>query len=362
MRAKHSLSLVVLLVLLLAAFGCTQLGMRSDAQIAGDVQGKINADQGLPNKQITIQSANGVVTLSGTVASEMERTTAANDASQVRGVKTVVNNLQVGTVTAGADMGAAGAPPMAPAAPAPRAAAPASRPRLAHRSTAAAPPERARDYGASSSSGSSASGSSGSLASSSAPPMPTLAPSAPAAPVSVTVPEGTTLSIRLIDEVNTERNKAGDPFKATLDSPVVVGDKVAIPADADIEGRVVQAQNQGHYAGTSQLALELVRITYNGHSYDIRTEQFSKQGSSRGKRTAATVGGGAALGAIIGGIAGGGKGAAIGAAAGAGAGTGAEAITKPTPIKLPAETLLSFRLDSPVTVTPANNARRTRGE
>ncbi len=192
--------------------------------------------------------------------------------------------------------------------------------------------------------------------------MPTLAPSAPAAPVSVTVPEGTTLSIRLIDEVNTERNKAGDPFKATLDSPVVVGDKVAIPADADIEGRVVQAQNQGHYAGTSQLALELVRITYNGHSYDIRTEQFSKQGSSRGKRTAATVGGGAALGAIIGGIAGGGKGAAIGAAAGAGAGTGAEAITKPTPIKLPAETLLSFRLDSPVTVTPANNARRTRGE
>src|SRR6266404_6864726 len=98
MRAKHSLSLVVLLVLLLAAFGCTQLGMRSDAQIAGDVQGKINADQGLPNKQITIQSANGVVTLSGTVASEMERTTAANDASQVRGVKTVVNNLQVGTV------------------------------------------------------------------------------------------------------------------------------------------------------------------------------------------------------------------------------------------------------------------------
>jgi hypothetical protein len=199
------------------------------------------------------------------------------------------------------------------------------------------------------------------MASSSAPPMPTLASSAPAEPAKVTVPQGTQLSIRLIDEVNTERNKPGDPFKATLDSPVVVGDQVVIPADADIEGRVVQAANAGHYVGQSQLALELTRISYNGHTYDIRTDQFTRQGSSRGKRTAGTVGGGAALGAIIGGIAGGGKGAAIGAAAGAGAGTAAETVTKPQPVRLPAETLVTFRLDSPVTVQPSNTARRSRG-
>src|SRR5258707_113658 len=99
MKAKYSLSILLLLPLLLASFGCDQLMSRSDAQIAGDVQGKINGDSAVPTKQITIQAANGVVTLTGMVASESERAAAANDAAQIRGVKTVVNNLQVGAVT-----------------------------------------------------------------------------------------------------------------------------------------------------------------------------------------------------------------------------------------------------------------------
>jgi outer membrane lipoprotein SlyB len=64
------------------------------------------------------------------------------------------------------------------------------------------------------------------------------------------------------------------------------------------------------------------------------------------------VGGGAAVGAILGGIFGGGKGAAIGAAAGAGAGTGVSAATKGQQIVLKPETVLSFQLQSPVTVQP----------
>src|SRR5438552_707734 len=101
MRAKWSLVVVVAL-LTLGAFtiGCNQLGMRTDAQIAGDVQSKINSDPSLSTKQITVQSGSGVVTLSGVVANDTERSVAANDAAQVRGVKTVVNNLQVGATAA----------------------------------------------------------------------------------------------------------------------------------------------------------------------------------------------------------------------------------------------------------------------
>ncbi len=69
--------------------------------------------------------------------------------------------------------------------------------------------------------------------------------------------------------------------------------------------------------------------------------------------TAKKVGGGAVLGAIIGGIAGGGKGAAIGAAAGGGAGAGVQIITHGEQVKVPSEALLEFRLQQPVTLTPA---------
>src|SRR4051794_11355149 len=224
MKAKLSLTIVVLLTLLLAAFGCTQFGSRSDAQVATDVQSKINADASLPNKQITIQAANGVVTLSGTLGSDMERTTAANDAAQIRGVKTVVNNLQVGTTAAQISAPAAEQQQAAPAAaPAPeparqqRTQATTSRPRLAHRTPAAAPAPT-RDYGdnsastASSSTASSApatasNGSNSGFGSTSSAAMPTLAaPAAPVAPAKVTVTEGTQLSIRLVDEINTERS------------------------------------------------------------------------------------------------------------------------------------------------------------
>src|ERR1051325_5492178 len=86
---------VVLVSLALFAVGCSRMGSRPDAQVASDVQGKISADGTVPDKQLTINANNGVVTLSGNVSSDAARNAAANDAAQVDGVKTVVNNLQV---------------------------------------------------------------------------------------------------------------------------------------------------------------------------------------------------------------------------------------------------------------------------
>src|SRR5947209_4611051 len=95
---------VVLVSLALVSVGCRSgfggFGARSDSQIAADVQNKINTDSNVPDKQITINSNNGSVTLSGNVSSETARNAAANDAGQVSGVKTVINNLQVAPVAA----------------------------------------------------------------------------------------------------------------------------------------------------------------------------------------------------------------------------------------------------------------------
>jgi hypothetical protein len=189
------------------------------------------------------------------------------------------------------------------------------------------------------------------------------APSAPAVPQQVTIPAGTSLSIRTIDPVDSEKAQVGQVFSATLDSPVEVDGRIVIPANADVQGKVVDVKSAGKFQGASVLTLDLTKVSFNGKSYRIDTDQWSKTGASRGKNTAAKVGGGAALGAIIGAIAGGGKGAAIGAGVGAGVGTGAQAVTHGQQIVVQPETLLAFTLRSPVTVTPSSTTRnpnRTR--
>jgi hypothetical protein len=149
-------------------------------------------------------------------------------------------------------------------------------------------------------------------------------------------------------------NQQGDSFLGSLASPVMVGDRVVIPAEAGIQGRVVSAKGSGHFSGRPSLVVELKSLSYNGKTYQLSTDQFSKQGSSRDVRSAAAIGGGAGVGAIIGGILGGGRGAGLGAIIGVATGTGVQAATKASQVQLPSESLVSFHLQSPLRVTPSS--------
>lgn len=347
---------VPILCLILAiglTLGCNK--SRSDAQIATDVQGKILSDGAIQNKTIGVQTANGVVTLTGSVATEAERAAAANDAAQVAGVKTVVNNIQVG----GDQQAQAATPTPEPTAEVEAKPEPERRVESERAS-------RKRSTPATSSRGNNQQSrddyddggyqrDQGYQQTAQAQPTP---PPAPTPTPKVTIPAGTNLSIRLIDNLDSERNQVGDMFRATLDAPVVIDDQTVLPRDADVKGRVVEVKSAGRMAGAAILAVELTQISVNGRTYNIQTNQWSKQSTGQGKKTAAKVGGGAALGAIIGGLAGGGKGAAIGSVVGAGAGTGVSAAGKGQQIKLGSEALLSFSLESPITVTPQAVASR----
>src|ERR1700724_3858362 len=183
---------------------------------------------------------------------------------------------------------------------------------------------------------------------------------APPPPKKVTIPSGTTLAVRLVDSINSEPSQPGQTFHATLDSPLAVEGDVAIPAGYDVEGHLVEVKSAGKFAGQSVVALQLDRISAGGKYYSLQTDQYRRQGSSRGKNTAAKVGTGAGIGAIIGAIAGGGKGAAIGAAAGGGLGGGVQAATKGQQIKLPSETVLNFTLQAPLTVVEAKGSNHGR--
>jgi len=359
MKTKlYSTALILVALLMLGTVACNRA--RSDAQIATDVQGKLYADKAVQSRQITVQSSNGVVTLSGSVSSDDERAAAANDAAQVEGVRTVVNNLEATTpVTAEAQP----QPQEQPAAqerakeePVRTARSESPRERVHRRPSAYRSDPRTESVNT--------------MAESTPPPAPVQVapapPPPPPAPVKVTIPDGTTLSVRMIDSVDSETAQPGQVFRASLDSPIVIDDNVVVPAHSDIEGRVVDAKSAGRLAGKSDLAVELYKLSYNGRTYTLHTNQYSRTASSRAKTTATRGIGGAALGAIIGGLAGGGKGAAIGATVGGGAGVGSTAIHKGEQIKIDSEQVLVFTLQSPLTVTasPLNerNTERRRLE
>jgi hypothetical protein len=176
----------------------------------------------------------------------------------------------------------------------------------------------------------------------------------------VTIDQGTQLSVRLVDPIDSEKNQTGQTFHATLNNPLTADGEEVVPAGSDVVGHIAELKSAGKFAGQSVVVLQLDSITSGSRTYNIQTDQYKKQGSSRGKNTAEKVGGGAALGAIIGAIAGGGKGAAIGAAAGGGIGGGVQAATKSQQIKLPSETVLNFTLQAPVTVIQAPNPNSNR--
>ena len=160
--------------------------------------------------------------------------------------------------------------------------------------------------------------------------------------------------MRLVDTIDSETSQPGQTFHATLDSPLSYEGDVAIPSGYDVEGHIVDVKSAGKFAGQSILALQLDRISAGGKYYNLQTDQYRRQGTSRGKNTAEKVGAGAGIGAIIGAIAGGGKGAAIGAAAGGGLGGGVQAAGKGQQIRLPSETVLNFTLQAPLTVVATN--------
>ncbi len=166
----------------------------------------------------------------------------------------------------------------------------------------------------------------------------------------VTLPTGTPITIRTLTAIDTDRNRAGDVFDALIEQPVVWGNQNIFSRGTAVKGRIAYAKESGKLTGQSQLILELTEIVANDKSYLLRTSDYSEAGVNRGNRTAATVGGTAALGAIIGAIAGGGAGSAVGAASGAAVGTGVQILTKGQTLKIPAETILEFRLQSPLTV------------
>jgi hypothetical protein len=347
---------LALLLMIAAISGCSKSanvasGDLTDAQVAGNVQTKISSDPALSGRQISINADKGVITLNGTVNSDAEVTSALNDAQQAQGVKQVISRLAIQTAQAAPEP----APEVQQSAPQRTSPSHATSTRVRSRHSLPSPTSSyTNSQGTSTTSNSSDTGSSNSTSTANTytPPPP------PPPPQKVTVPAGTVLQVRTVEGLSSETNHETDTWHGTLNNDVMVDDQTVIPAGAEVQGRVMEAHAATHYTGGASLVLGLERVSYNGKTYQIATDTWQRKGDTRGKNTAEKVGGGAAVGAILGGIFGGSKGAAIGATAGAGAGAGANTITKGQKVELRPETLVSFRLQNPISVMPSASTDR----
>jgi hypothetical protein len=265
----------------------------SDDKMVKDIQDKVAADPDTKDVQVNVAAKDGAITLSGKVKTPTAQKKIEEIAHDEPG-STAVNDQTTVEPDAMADQ------PMAPAAAAP---------------VPPPPPEKPK-------------------------------------PQPIVVPSGTVLTVTTSQALSSKSSQAGQTFLGTLAQPISVDGRAALPKGATVSGTVVTAKAKGKIKGQGELAVQLTSISVGGHTYPIQTDVLSNTTKGKGKRTAATTGGGAAGGALIGGIAGGGKGAAIGALVGAGAGFIGGAATGNKQVEIPAESALSFTLASSLTLPP----------
>ncbi len=321
--------------------GCANKAVTSDDSLKTDIQAKLYADPATKGGNVAVDVKDGVVTLTGDVSSSDVELAAMKIANATAGVRSVSDGMKVTGTLAQNQLPASSAkltnnPPMSSAPGLSTAA-----PRTSTPPPPAYPP--INDQPASV-----------------PPPITAAAPvrerhvepvrRAEEPPATATIAAGERLSVRTADLIDSGRASEGQTYRASLDAPLTSNGRVIVPAGAPVTLQILNVQGAGRIKGNSTLSLRTTSLEYRGRNYPLNSSVFSEEGKARGKNTAIKTGIGAMAGALIGGLAGGGKGAAIGSAAGGGAGFGWNALSHGQQVKIPSESILSFRLQAPLTV------------
>jgi hypothetical protein len=166
----------------------------------------------------------------------------------------------------------------------------------------------------------------------------TLAGGAPAAGpqhapdvIVITIPAGATVLVRMVESVDSTKDRIGDRFSASLEGDLVFNGKSVATKGATVYARLVEAKSTGNIAGKSELRLELTDILINDLFQHIVTSDCEVAGRSRDANTVKTIGMGAE----------------------GGAGPHADTLqvsARGQKVQVPRGTLLEFRLKQPLTI------------
>jgi type IV secretion system protein VirB10 len=211
----------------------------------------------------------------------------------------------------------------------------------------------------------------------SAPAQPSGAPTAAAtsAPTNeLIIPEGTKVPLALKHAISTKSAKEGDAVYAETTFPVVLNNRVLIPAGTYVQGKINRVQRAGRIKGRAEVLMHFTTLIYpsgytvmlpgsveNAPGVDnagVKDEEGTIRGDSQTGEKVGTVAGSAGTGAVIGGLSHGGKGAAIGAGVGGAVGSAIALLSRGNDVKLEAGTTVEMVIQRPVPLdasrVPAN--------
>jgi hypothetical protein len=174
--------------------------------------------------------------------------------------------------------------------------------------------------------------------------------------------KGTVIQLRTNQTLESKHAKDGTEVDFTVINDVTVGGVLAIPRGATVHGVVTEAKQPGAGAlgGSPELALKLTSLDLGGQNYPIDSDQFKVKGPNKAGQTVGSAIGGGIIGTIIGCAVGRGVGCAVGAGAGVAAGTAASAASPGPRAWIPAEALVVFHLNTPLTVAPVTQQEASR--
>ena len=175
-----------------------------------------------------------------------------------------------------------------------------------------------------------------------------------------TLPPGTQLSVRSDEQITATSDNVGQTYAGEIANNVVdQNGRLIIPYGSPARLTIADMSTGTMGVGNNQVALALQSVRINGIDYMVQSNTQTASGDrgiGANKRTAEMTGGGAVLGTVIGAIAGGAKGAVLGAVVGGAAGGAAQVLTRGKEVSVPAETVLTFKLDQPVQLNATQNS------
>jgi hypothetical protein len=169
--------------------------------------------------------------------------------------------------------------------------------------------------------------------------------------VEVVIPASSVVGLQVETSISSETARVEDRVEARVTRDVIADGRVAIPAGTRAIGDVTLVERGGKMKDKARLGVRFhTLVLADGNQVPLRTDTIFREGSSPGSESARKIGGAAVGGAILGAIIGGAKGAAIGGATGAGAGSAVVMAGDRNAATLPAGTIVTVRLSTPVTV------------
>ena len=309
---------------------------RADSAIAEDINAKLMASDTLRPLDLGIWVHDGTATLTGAVPTQELRTEAENMVKSVSGVKNVEDKITIGTV-----------PTVAPGFSGQKAQGQGA----VHPGDAQGAPPPPPPAGSSQDQNALSPPSPPSPQSPGSPQSPPPVYESQGRPIMVTVASGTPMYVILMQTIDSHHTELGTPFSGILVKDIVLQNgAIAIPRGAQVLGTVVDARGPGKLKGRPQLALQLTGLNVANTHYQLNSNVWARGGPGKGGQSAANIGGGATMGAIVGGAFGGGPAALLGGLLGGLGGAGMSSLSSGPRIIIPAESVLTFYLNGPLTV------------